>query len=270
MDRMSIDSNRLGETADQTMVAPQTPTAVEANAATGKAVVFIDADNQAPALAKPLLHFLTGIGHRAGRVFIAGNGSGDRVKGWQTALQEIEPEVLIAAHVAPMRKQSADVRLMFELATLYHGQPDAQAAILIVSRDDLLLAAAEALHGRGHHVLIAVGASAPAAPLATELPVVVLPQPQTGSSQPVQKEVAANAETNQPAAPIEIDARVVNAAITKIRQTLSQSKGGGYAASAVGQVLSQMGYDKATRARIVKAIPNLKETGVGADKRLVF
>lgn len=267
---MSIDSNTFEEASAQTTVAPRTPTAIETNATAGKALVFIDADNQTPALAKPLLHFLTGIGRRAGRVCIAGNGSGDRVKGWQTALQEIEPEVLIAAHVAPMRKQSADVRLMFELATLYHGQPDAQAVVLIVSRDDLLLAAAEALHGRGHHVLIAVGASAPAAPLATELPVVVLPQPQAASSQPIQKEAAVLAEANQPAAPIEVDSRLVNAAITKIRQTLSQSKGGGYAASAVGQVLSQMGYDKATRARIVKAIPNLKETGVGADKRLVF
>jgi len=267
---MTIDSNTLEKTTDQTLADPRVLTAVETGVVAGKVKVFIDADNQAPALAKPLLDFLVGIGRRADRIFIAGNGSGDRVKGWQIALQDIEPEVPIAAHIAPMRKQSADVRLMFELATLFHGQPDPQGLILIFSRDDLLLAAAEALKSQGHHVLIAVGASAPAAPLTTELPVVVLPQPQTASAQTAQKEAVTPAEAKQAAVPTEVVPQVVNAAITKIRQALSQSKGGGYAASAVGQVLSQMGYDKATRARIVKAIPNMKETGVGADKRLVF
>lgn len=268
-DRESCCINELQQTADQASAGTHPLISIGRGATSGNALVFVDADNQTPALAKPLLRFLASIGHRAGRVFVAGNGSGDRVTSWETALSEIHPDVQIFAHVAPMRKQSADVRLMFELATLYHGRPNPQAVILIVSRDDLLLAAAEALNAQGHHVLITVGASAPAVPLATELPVVVLPVPQT-AAQPASRETTERGEVKQNLPPGGGDAQIVSAAVTKIRQALSQSKGGGYAASDVGQVLAQMGHDKATRARIVKAIPNLKETGAGADKRLVF
>lgn len=234
------------------------------------AMVFVDADNQSPTLAKPLLRFLSGIGHSTGRIFIAGNGSGDRVNAWQTALEDINPNVQLAAHVTPMRKQSADVRLVFELATLYHSQPDPQILVLIVSRDDLLLAAAELLNAQGLHVLITVGSSTPATLLTTELPVVVLPLPQAAAQSTPKEAALATAEQKQSPATSDVDTQIVSAAIVKIRQALSQSKGGGYAASAVGQVLSQMGHDKAMRTRIVRAIPNLRETGAGSDKRMIF
>lgn len=66
------------------------------------------------------------------------------------------------------------------------------------------------------------------------------------------------------------DNQIVSAAITRIREQLKPNQQGGYAASAVGQVLAQMGHDKATRARIVKQIPKLKEVGSGPEKRLIF
>ncbi|MDO9600303.1 MAG: hypothetical protein Q7J47_21490 [Azoarcus sp.] len=67
-----------------------------------------------------------------------------------------------------------------------------------------------------------------------------------------------------------VDTRIVTAAVTKIRQTVTPNKQGEYATSAVGQVLAQMGHDKTTRARIVRAIPNLKEAGSGSEKWLIF
>lgn len=244
--------------------------AIAAGPGVGSALVFVDADNQSPALAKPLLQFLSGIRHTTARIFIAGNGSGDRVSGWQAVLRDINPSAHVTTHVAPMRKQSADVRLMFELATLYHAQPDSRILVLIVSRDDLLLAAAESLSALGHHVLLTVGSSTPATPLTTELPVVVLPLLQAVTQAAPKEAAPPTAEPKQSPATSDVDAQIVNAAVAKIRQSLSQSKGGGYAASAVGQVLSQMGHDKAMRTRIVRAIPNLRETGVGPDKRLIF
>lgn len=245
-------------------------TVAETSVGVGNTLVYVDADNQSPALAKPLIHFLEGVGRKASRIFIVGNGSGDRVSAWEGALKDINPHAQVAAHVAPMRKQSADVRLMFELATLYHGKPDRHMLALIVSRDDLLLAAAECLYGQGHHVLVAVGSSTPSAPLATELPVVVLPLPQAVAQSTPKEAAPAPPEPTKPAVSSVVDAQVVKSAIVKIRQALSQSKGGGYGASAVGQVLSQMGHDKAMRTKIVRSIPNLRETGVGPDKRLIF
>jgi hypothetical protein len=230
--------------------------------------VFIDADNQSPTLAPALFRFLASVGRSLGGATIAGNGSGDRVKGWEKALSQTTPHVPMTTHVAPMRKQSADVRLMFELAKLYHGQPDPDLLLVVVSRDDLLLAAAECLNAQGHKVLLAVGASSPAMPLVTDLPVVVLPAPQPSVPAAV---VNMPPATNAPASAANgVDPKVVAAAVAKIRESLTPQKGGGYEASAIGQVLSKLGHDKATRTRILAAIPNLKEIGAGSDKRLVF
>lgn len=269
MDVWRLEDDLHGATAEPVYAPPHQTLAMNRNAGTGRAHLFIDADNQSPSLAKPLMRFLANVGLGTAHIFIAGNGSGDRGNGWQSALDEVSLDLPVTTHKAPMRKQSADVRLLFELAPFYHREPDTVAVVLIVSRDDLLLAAAEALHSQGHKVLVAVGAAAPALPLASELPVVVLPQPHPAATQTPQRAFAA-AELKPAASGPDLDAQIVKAAITRIRQTLSPSQGGGYAASAVGQVLSQMGYDKTMRTLIVKAIPNLRETGVGSDKRLVF
>lgn len=232
-----------------------------------RTLLFVDADNQAPALVRPLLRFIGNVGREVSGAIVAGNGSGDRLRAWEVALSDAVPDASIRSHVAPMRKQSADVRLMFELATLYHGQPDSSLLVVVVSRDDLLLAAAECLSALGHNVLIAVGASSPATPVITELSVVVLPSPQqsatAAATRPPTTSTVAQASTG-------VDPQTIAAAIKQIKQSLSPHQDGGYAASAVGQVLSQLGHDKATRTKIVSAIPNLRETGAGADKRLIF
>ena len=64
--------------------------------------------------------------------------------------------------------------------------------------------------------------------------------------------------------------QIVQEAITEIRAKLTLNAKGGYAASAVGQVLAQLGHDKKARMSIVKQLPNLREIGTGPEKRLIF
>ena len=73
-----------------------------------KSWLYIDADNQSPALAPATIRFLESIGRPAQCAVIAGNGAGRRVKDWETALRDIAPEVDILPRIAPIRKQSAD------------------------------------------------------------------------------------------------------------------------------------------------------------------
>lgn len=235
-----------------------------------KTLLFIDADNQPPLLASVLTRFLKAIDRTSTRAVVAGNGVGDRVRGWEQALREAIPCIDVCCHVAPLRKQSADVRLMFELAPFYHDEPDCSELLIIVSRDELFLAATECLVARGLNAMLAFGTTANATPMVTDVPVVLLSAPQPPTVQaPLPKAIEATTQPVNGTAPT-IDPKIVTAAIKKIRQTLSPNKQGGFAASAVGQVLSQLGHEKATRAKIVRAIPNLKEVGSGSDKRLIF
>ena len=231
-------------------------------------LLFVDADNQAPILASVLTRFLKSIGRSSAKAIVAGNGVGDRVNSWESALREALPDIDVVCHITPLRKQSADVRLMFELARFYHGHPDPSELLVVFSRDDLLVAATECLVQSGHNAMIVVGAASNGTSLLTDVPVVVLATPQ---------QVAASSATEVASPPpaaiatlpaAKADSQLVLAAIAKIRQQLKPNKQGGYAASAVGQVLAQIGHDKATRAKIVKQIPNLKEVGAGSEKRL--
>lgn len=231
-------------------------------------LLFVDADNQLPILASTIARFLKTIGRKPVRAFVTGNGVGDRVRHWESALREAEPEIEISCHVAPLRKQSADVRLMFELATFYHGEPDPSVLLAVFSRDDLLVAATESLVQRGHNAMIVIGAGSNGMVLNTDVPVVVLTAPQQGPSNPTSIPAALAPVAAQPAKKFE--SQLVSAAVATIRKQLKPNKQGGYAASAVGQVLAQMGHDKSTRTHIVKQIPNLKEVGVGSEKRLIF
>lgn len=231
-----------------------------------RTLLFVDADNQSPALVAPLARVFKSFGRSCTQAIVAGNGKGDRVRGWEQALQSEMPGIEVRCHVAPVRKQSADVRLMFELAAVHYGEADPATLIVVVSRDDLLVAATEYLASQGHTVLIALGAAPNAVAPVTDLPLVVLPLLQaTTAAQTADVIVMPTGN-----APDNIDVRTVTAAVAKIRQTIAQDMKGGYSASAVGQLLSEMGHDKAARTKILRAIPNFKESGVGGDKRLIF
>lgn len=118
--------------------------------------------------------------------------------------------------------------------------------------------------------MIVIGAGSNGMALNTDVPVVVLTTPQQVNTQPAVNPTTLPSTTTAVQPANKPDSQLVAAAITKIRQQLKPNKQGGYAASAVGQVLSQLGHDKAMRTKIVKQIPNLKEVGTGPEKRLVF
>lgn len=231
-----------------------------------RTVLFVDADNQPPTLAAALGRFLATIGRSCTRAIVSGNGVGDRVHGWQHAIEDAFPGIEVHCHVAPVRKQSADARLLFELAPYYHADPDPSLLLVVLSRDDLLVAAAEGLAGRGHNTLLVLCSGSVGSGICAEVPVVVLSSPQPCSLMPT----APAASLPKAASASTSDTRIVLDALTKIRETLRPHAQGGYAASAVGHVLAQLGHDKAARAKIVKAIPNLKQAGVGPEKRLIF
>lgn len=237
-----------------------------------RTVLFVDADNQPPTLAVALSRFLSAIGRNCARAVVTGNGVGDRVLGWQHALEDAFPDIEVNCHVAPVRKQSADARLLFELAPYFHGEPDPSLLLVVLSRDDLLVAAAESLVGRGHNALLVLCSGSVGSGFCAQVPVVVLSSPQPVSL-PLAPAPPANpgpkAASTSPPEP-RSESRIVSDAVAKIRETLHPHAQGGYAASAVGHVLAQLGHDKTARTKIVKAIPNLKEAGAGPEKRLIF
>lgn len=243
-----------------------------------RTLIFVDADNQPPALAPALTRFLKAVERTDVRGVVAGNGTGDRVRGWEAALKDAYPCIDVCCHVAPVRKQAADVRLMFELAPYYHAEPDPAVLLIIVSRDELFLAATECLVARGHNAMLAVGAVSNGHSLVVDAPVVLLSLPQpTPQPVPIAPSLPQSKSTSASVVPppsngaqVKVDSKAVGDVITELRRKLGPNKQSGYAASAVGQVLSQMGYDKAMRAKIVGAIPNLKQVGAGSEKRLIF
>ena len=229
--------------------------------------LFVDADNQVPTLAPALSRFLKTIAGQCERAIVAGNAMGERVRNWESKLAEHFPGVEINCHLAPIRKQSADVRLMFELARFFHDQPDSAILLVILSRDDLLVAAAECLVQRGQNVMVVVGATANGNSLVTDVPVVVLATSQQAAVHAMTDSVPkAVVKENAPKS----ERQIVQEAITEIRAKLTLNAKGGYAASAVGQVLAQLGHDKKARMSIVKQLPNLREIGTGPEKRLIF
>lgn len=226
-----------------------------------KSWLYIDADNQSPALAPATIRFLESIGRPAQCAVIAGNGAGRGVKDWETALRDIAPEVDILPRIAPMRKQSADAILLFEMAQLYHQSISDRPLIVILSRDDLLVAAAELLAAKDHVVLVALGATM-SSPVTT-VPVVILPvDAQTPPMAPAP--AVSKATSADPALP---DSAVLKKASNAIRHHLGTSnKKTGYLASAVGQVLANLGHDKAMRTRILGTIAEVGTDHAGVRR----
>ncbi|SEP96847.1 hypothetical protein SAMN05421693_11275 [Ectothiorhodospira magna] len=178
---------------------------------------------------------------------------------WENALRDTNSLVDILPHIVPTRKQSADVVLLFEMARFYHTPTDEKPLIMILSRDDLLVAAAELLSAKGHSVLIALGATIPP-PVAT-IPVVILP---VDAPEKIGDSAIIKTTSNDPEC---LDSAVLQNATRAIRHHLgAHEKGTGYPASAVGQVLSKLGHDKAMRMRILATISEVKTDESGIRK----
>jgi hypothetical protein len=252
-------------------------TTLEVPAATGSSpasvALYVDADNQSPQCAKPLLALLQGdLDARVVSATIAGNNHGQQVDSWRDELLSAVPDLTVHPLNAPHRKQGADVALLMALGADLEGHVRDRVLVVIVSRDDLVIAAAEQAKTRGCRTLIAYADGeiptarnpqlatlllpALARPIAVAHPPPVVIQPATPSSHA------------QPTVPKHNDG--VASVLAQVRSLCKQKPGGGYAATDVGQALSKLGYDKAARARFLASVPGLKKQGTGPDVTLKF
>ena len=148
-----------------------------------------------------------------------------------------------------------------------------QALVVVVSRDDLLIGAAEQAKARGCKTLVAYADSDIQTARNTQLTTLLLP----ALSKPVSvvQPPPVVIQASKPEPPVQpmpqTAGKDAKAVLAQVRSLCKQQPGGGYPASAdVGHALSKLGYDKAARARFLKSTPGLKKTGSGANLCYLF
>jgi hypothetical protein len=205
--------------------------------------VYVDTDNQGPALAPTLLRRVQELGLRAGTVHLFGNERAPQLAAWRAALEAAGfPSSDLHLTRVPCRRQAADVAQLLALGGGLAAHVDGRAAAVIVSRDNLLLAAAERLQDLGASVLVCHG---PGAPSHCRAPTHVL-----GS-------VPATAQHE------------TLSLVTLRRRAVPSEPCGGYRKSLVGSFLRRQGFDRGRRAAFLASLPGLQSRRAGSD-RLLF
>lgn len=217
---------------------------------TTSTILFVDADNQPSTAAPELAAYLRAMGRSISRINVAGNGSGAHVAGWGRACDDLFPGAAIQTLVTPVRKQAADAWLLFEIGRLTATPLPDGTMIVIVSRDDILVAAAEQLTHEGVLVLLASHSAAPPpATMVGHLPLAV------GNAAEAVR--AASVDVASPSSILEYLRSVVP---RRSRHPLR------YAATDVGQALARLGMNRQMRACVLRQIPGLRTIGEGAHK----
>ncbi|ADC64142.1 NYN domain-containing protein [Allochromatium vinosum] len=249
--------------------------------------LYIDGDNQYPAIARDLLASVRqDLGLDVSRVVLAGNDHGHTVPRWQAALaKEGLAEDRILALRVPRKPEAADLAVILELGANMERHRQGPDLVVVVSRDEWLIGAAEAVRARGCRVWVAY-AENDAVPAQTSLPTLLLPAVQrnqaTGKAATVAPETPTESMRPTVSAPTLTPSTSVptakpTAATPAVQPTPSHTKllaqvraqcklqpGSGYSANEVGQVLYKLGLtDKAARTRFLKAIDGLREAGAG-------
>ena len=254
--------------------------------------LYIDGDNQSPAIASDLLASLRhDWGLEISSVAVAGNDHGQSVSRWQTALAEWLPEDRILALHVPKTPEAADLALILELGAAMERHREGPDLVVVVSRDEWLIGAGEAVRARGCRVWVAY-AQSEVPPARTHLPTLLLPAVHRGqastsphasaktpaaslrpalSASTVASTAAGPTVKPKEAAPPAQPSRSHTKLLDQVRARCQAQPGGGYRASAVGQALYELGLtDKTARIQFLKAIPGLREVGTGGDKRLIL
>ncbi|MTW23059.1 NYN domain-containing protein [Allochromatium palmeri] len=256
--------------------------------------LYIDGDNQSPAIARDLLASVRqDLGLEVSRVVLAGNDHGHTVPRWQAALaKEALSEDRIVALCVPKKPEAADLALILELGAAMERHRQGPDLVVIVSRDEWLIGAAEAVRARGCRVWVAY-AENDAVPAQTPLPTLLLPAINRAQAQvraatagvktPTERTLPTVSTSTVPSTPAAPTAKPTAAApavqptpshtklLAQVRAQCQVQPGGGYLATEVGQVLYTLGLtDKAARTRFLKAIDGLQEAGAGGAKRLIF
>jgi hypothetical protein len=215
--------------------------------------VYIDADNQPPALAHALLAALAARGLQPRRIEIFGNATASRPQRWHDALARLPAlAARLNLHQVPCHKEAADAALMLALGGRL-GQHQAQGhAVVIVSRDNSLLACAERIQQLGCATLVC---HAGVTPSQWDVPTVALVP-----------------DTKAQAAPAATRARPDRLAplVAMLRRQAVPCAGGGYRKSCVGALLRRAGLDRAGRAAFLASLPGLRETALTGDRLLHF
>ncbi|MBK1648289.1 NYN domain-containing protein [Rhabdochromatium marinum] len=223
--------------------------------------LYIDGDNQSPVIAEDLLASIRlDWGLEVSRVVLASNNHGQAMPRWQTALTETLPEPCVQILCVPKTPDAADLALILELGANLEQHRTAPDLILIVSRDEWLIRAAEAVHARGARVWVAYARNE-ALPAQTVLPTLLLPAVNASLSSSATPEPAETTAASS----------TLNTILDQIRTRCEPHPDGGYRPNEVGQALYQLGLtEKLLRDRFLKSIPNLREAGTGNQKRLIF
>jgi hypothetical protein len=231
---------------------------------------YIDADNQSSQCVKALIDlFICDPGMRVISAAIAGNNHGKEIECWRHGLVSEVPDINLRLLDVCSRKQAADIALIMELGANLERHINERERVVIVSRDEFLIGAAEHAKSRGCMAFISYANSEIPVARSTQLTTFLLPaiaKPLPYPATPVdQDQKTVTPKLISP--PISTDATV----LAKLRQMCQQQPGGGYGASDVGQVLLTLGFNtKAAREKFLKSIPGLKKRGTGPDKILVF
>lgn len=245
-----------------TLDATESPVVVPASVA-----LYIDADNQSPQCAKALVSLLReDFDARVVSATIAGNNHGQQIDSWRDELLSEVPDLVVHALAVPHRKQAADVALLMALGADLERHIREREVLVIVSRDDLVIGAAEQAKARGCRTLVAYADSEIPTARNPHLTTLLLPASAKASM------VAAPAATvTPPARPLaQAPDDAVASVVAQLRTICKKKPGGGYDASDVGQALAKLGYDKTARARFLASVPGLKKRGTGPTLTLVF
>ena len=248
----------------------------------GAAALYIDTDNQSPLLVQPLLNTLgEHLDVPIAEITIAGNNVGKRLDQWRDQLTENEPAVCLEVLDVPARKEAADIALILELGSNLGRHIDERHLIIVMSRDALLIGAAEQARARGARVLLAYGDSAMPSSENSELTTLLLPSLSKSRSviqaatQPVTQpaiQPAPDSAINTLSSIVPtVDSNSVVSVVAGLHQMCPEQPGGGYQPTHVGQALVKLGFaGAAARKKFLKSVPNLVTRGEGAEKRLVF
>lgn len=255
----------MNSTLAEETTTPEVPDAPGQSPAS--VALYIDADNQSPQCAKALLGVLQAdFDARVVSATIAGNNHGQQVDSWRNELLSELPGPEVHALTVPNRKQGADVALLMALGAELERHMEERMLVVIVSRDDLVIGAAEQAKARGCRTLVAYADGEIPTARNPHLTTLLLPAlGRAPSEAPVGD--SANPRPRSPA-PAPVDP--VAAVLAQLRAMCTPRPGGGYGASDVGQALAKLGYDKVARTRFLASAPGLTVRGAGSGKVLVF
>ncbi|SDW11543.1 NYN domain-containing protein [Thiocapsa roseopersicina] len=235
-----------------------------------RVALYIDADNQSPQTASALVDLLcAGLGARIVHTTIAGNSDGKVSAGWSAALREQIPALPINMIVVPCRKDAADAALILALGADLADHLRLGTRVVLVSRDALLLAAAERARAAGCRIYVAYSDSGSLTARDPGLTTFLLPALPASGAQAEKPPLV----TIVPKVPAELSAPKAEVAkvIAQVRGMCKQQPGGGYSATDVGQALAKIGYKTpAERKRVIATFPGLRERGSHPHKLLVF